>query len=224
MSDIYNQQIAKARTSFTGGRFSAANVKQKALYQPADRQGKSFAEQYAQNRVQSAVNNYLNNKVNSYMYPNTYGSVNSGYMTAGNGGSQYWAGDAPSAGNTSSSGGAGNALAAVAILQAALKVRGQKANKETGEELPWEEKNAQQRTTSAPGTAGALFPLWLIGNLKGDRQNPEKSSNAFSKALNFMGEAEYKAVTPLYDFFVKGPQQIGEPVGGYDLAFSGFDD
>jgi hypothetical protein len=106
----------------------------------------------------------------------------------------------------SSTGGEGgtSAMNVMAIIEAALAVRGQGADK-YGEEIPWGEKTQQQRTTSAPVTAGAMLPMYLAGNIASGG-DPD-SSNEVAKGLNKMQEYEYKFMTPLYNMFIKGPKQ-----------------
>jgi hypothetical protein len=211
LDKLYQEAVAKARTKFNISRPGSNKVVDYTTQPEPEEQGReqSFLSKYLSNKVQSYLNNYLKSPSTSAYgtYSNPYNAnmpiprniefSNGPYAAADVG--QYYnnIGIDTGGGSTGKSGmlSLNSTGSVLGILQAALAVRGQGADPETGEEIPWDEKTSQQKTTSSPVMSGNLAPFWLTSAL----------SKSESPLIDFLQRGEYEVMKPLYDFFIKGP-------------------
>lgn len=209
LTDLYSQMIAKARSG-VGTVGEGVRSKAQALRNILRPDGSEEDDGYEQmgQKLGQQLYNYFSGPSQNV----EYGMGN--YAPADV--DQYYS-DIGAMGDTGGSsgegmGGGGNAVAALAYLYAALKYsRGMGGSglseDELGQdEIPWDKKSPSQKVMSVPALeAGAPGLTLLRQAING---NDYESGNFFNKLYNFMGESEYKAMKPLYQFFIQGPADI----------------
>jgi hypothetical protein len=233
LNDTYNKMIAKARAQYNT---SGSNYKQQKNLKSVNTKGDSVYSDFISNlgkKLGSKLSSSLFNNAGSITgqgaqgtYGNPYSAANGGipenigtfgqspYAEADVG--KYYSdigamGDASEA-SGSSMGGGGNAMAALAYLIAALKVRGyagsgKSMNADLGEEeKPWEYKTDSEKVFSSPLAIGTSEAILGGGPLAtGIFKNIVGEDHPYFKGYNWLAENEYKLMTPLYNLFIKGP-------------------